>query len=190
MNLTRFSEFQPNHLNKYEKTKVSNSLPSIEIYCSRINEAKGFSGVWKIVKETVKLTLHQHRLGILLFLDDLPLHLGAYHMLGTNNIILNRSLLNIVKAITKSKKIVNAFIYSILIHEYLHSLGHISETEVRSLVYKISKKCFGENHIVTKLALKTPWSILQGISLKDPIINKNPMELIKNLEEPNQKYIV
>jgi len=102
-------------------------------------------------------------LGMLLFLDDLPLHLGAYHQLGTNNIVLNRSLVNIVEAVTKSKKLVNAFVYSILTHEYLHALGHVSEAEVRSLVYDISKQCFGGDHIVTTLAEKTPWALIKGI---------------------------
>jgi hypothetical protein len=127
---------------------------------------------------------------MLLFLDDLPLQLGAYHQLGTNNIVLNRSLVNIVEAVTKSKKLVNAFVYSILTHEYLHALGHISEAEVRSLVYDISRQCFGEDHIVTSLAARTPWSLLKGIPLHEVQVPKQPMELIKDLEKPNQSYIV
>ena len=127
---------------------------------------------------------------MLLFLDDLPLHLGAYHQLGTNNIVLNRSLFNIVEAVTKSRKLVNAFVYSILTHEYLHSLGTISETQVRSLVYDISKQCFGTNHTVTTLAEKTPWSLLKGVPLNELTMPKQPMELIKDLEKPNQAYIV
>ena len=38
---------------------------------------------------------------MMLFLDDLPLRLGAYHPLGTNNIVLNRSLIHIVEVATK-----------------------------------------------------------------------------------------
>jgi hypothetical protein len=127
---------------------------------------------------------------MLLFLDDLPLHLGAYHQVGTNNIVLNRNLLNIVETVTKSKKLVNAFVYSILTHEYLHALGHISESEVHSLVYDVSKRCFGEDHIVTTLAEKTPWALLKGIPLKGVNLPKKDMELIKDLEKPNQRYII
>jgi hypothetical protein len=116
--------------------------------------------------------------------------LGAYHQLGTNNIVLNRSLVNIVQAVTKSKKLVNAFVYSILTHEYLHALGHVSEAEVRSLVYDISKQCFGEDHVVTMLAEKTPWSLLKGVPLNGLNTPKQPMELIKDLEKPNQRYII
>ncbi len=162
----------------------------IENYCSMIDEAEDFSDIWKIVKDTVKSCLGKQRLGMLLFLDDLPLHLGAYHQVGTNNIVLNRSLVDIVRDFTKSKKLANAFVYSILTHEYLHALGHVSETEVRSLVYDISQRCFGEDHIVTILAAKTPWSLLKGIPLHGVRVPTQPMELIKNLEKPNQSYII
>jgi hypothetical protein len=192
MNVTRLfsAEFQPDRLVRDEEPKAENELSTVESYRLRIDDAEGFSGVWEIVKETVKVTLGKHRMGMLLFLDDLPLHLGAYHQLGTNNIVLNRSLVNIVEAVTKSKKLVNAFVYSILTHEYLHALGHISEAEVHSLVYDISKQCFGEDHIVTTLAEKTPWSLLKGIPLNDITLPKQAMEIVKDFEKPSQSYIV
>jgi hypothetical protein len=182
--------FTPDRLVRDTEPKAEKEVPMVERYRLRIDEAEGFSGVWELVKETVKVTLGEHRLGMLLFLDDLPLHLGAYHQVGTNNIVLNRSLLTIVETVTKSKKLVNAFVYSILTHEYLHALGHISEAEVHSLVYDISKRCFGEDHIVTTLAEKTPWVLLKGIPLRGMNLPKQDMELIKDLEKPNQRYII
>ena len=190
MNIIRFSEFHPDRLVRGNEPKAEEVLSEVESYRSRIEEAEGFSGVWEIVKETVKVCLGKQRLRMLLFLDDLPLHLGAYHQLGTNNIVLNRSLVNIVEAVTKSKKLVNAFVYSILTHEYLHALGHVSETEVRSLVYDVSKECFGPDHIVTTLAEKTPWVLIKGVPLNNLKLPKQDMELIKDLEKPNHRYIV
>jgi hypothetical protein len=183
------SDFQPDRLVRHKKPDAKAEF-FITRYCSLIEDADSFKEVWEIVKETVKVSLGQHRLGILLFLDDLPLHIGAYHSLGTNNIVLNRTLLNIVETVTKSKKRVNAFVYSILTHEYLHALGHILESKVRSLVYEVSKQCFGSNHIVTELAEKTPWMLIKGIPLHEIPVTKQPMELVKDLEKPNQRYIV
>ena len=100
-----FSDFESKRLVRNRKTKTKNKLSNIELYSSKIEEAEDFSDVWEIVKETVNACLGKQRSGMLLFLDDLPLHLGAYHQLGTNNIVLNRSLVNIVEAITKSKKL-------------------------------------------------------------------------------------
>ena len=183
------SDFQPNRLVRDKKPETGTEF-SVTRYCSLIEDADGFREVWEIVKETVKVSLGQHRLGMLLFLDDLPLNIGAYHSLGTNNIVLNRTLLNIVETVTKSKKLVNAFVYSILTHEYLHALGHISESKVRLLVYEVSKQCFGVDHIVTELAEKTPWMLIKGVPLHEIPVTKQPMELVKDLEKPNQRYIV
>ena len=65
----------------------------------------------------------------------------------TNNVVLNRALVNIVEA-TKSKRLVNAFIYVLSLHEYLYALGRQSEAQVRPLVYKISSGSFGPGHII------------------------------------------
>ena len=50
----------------------------------------------------------------MLFLDDLPLQLGAYYPVGTNNIVLNRTLVDAVEAANKSKQATNALIYNLL----------------------------------------------------------------------------
>ncbi len=162
----------------------------VDVYRSKIEKAQGFSELWEIVKDTVKDSLGEHRVGMMLFLDDLPLQLGAYHPLGTNNIVLNRTLVQIAEAATQSKRLVNAFVYSLLVHEYLHALGHIPEVEVRPLVFQVSKDCFGEDHIVTKLAAKSPWALLRGVPLSRIEAPKRVIEIVKDFEKTNQKYII
>lgn len=169
-----------------EKTKSD----KVGIYRSRMESAQGFNEIWELVRETVKDSLGEHRVGMMLFLDDLPLQLGAYHPLGTNNIVLNRTLVQIVEAATQTKQLVNAFVYSLLVHEYLHALGHVPEAEVRPLVYQVSKECFGENHIVTKLAERSPWALLRGVPLSRIEAPKRVIEIVKDFEKNNQKYIV
>ena len=170
--------------------EVGKELSKIEAYSSRIDEAEGFNEVWELVKETVKESLGEHRVGMMLFLDDLPIRLGAYHPLGTNNIVLNRALVEIVEAATKSDRLVNAFVYSLLLHEYLHALGYGSEAEVRRLVYEISRECFGEDHIVTRLAEKNPWVLLRGVPLSGIEAPRRAMDIVKDFEKQNQNYIV
>ena len=48
-------------------------------YRPRLEDAEGYSEVWELVRDTVKSALGKHRVGMMLFLDDLPLRLGAYH---------------------------------------------------------------------------------------------------------------
>lgn len=169
---------------------AAKNLSEFEDYGMKIDAAEGFSEVWQIVKDTVRDYLGEDRIGMLLFLDDLPLRLGAYHPLGTNNIVLNRTLLEIVEATTKTKEPVNAFVYSLLVHEYLHALGYVSEAEVRNLVYEISRECFGEDHIVTRLAMESPWSLLKGIPLNGIETQSQSLEVVKDFEKPKQRYIV
>lgn len=155
---------------------------------TRIDEADGYSDVWEIVKDSVNEALNEHRVGIMLFLDDLPLHLGAYHPLGTNNIVLNRILVQLVEE-TQPRRHVNAFIYTLLLHEYLHALGYISEDKVHVLVYRISKECFGEEHIATRLAERGPWALLKKIPIRGLKVSRGFMEIVKDFERSNQRYI-
>ena len=162
---------------------------TIKSFRSRLEKAKGFNEVYEIVKDTVKHTLGKHRGGMLLFLDDLPLQVGAYHQVGTNNIIMNHALLNIVEAAVESRPVVNAFIYSILLHEYLHALGYLSEDEVRPVVYEVSKQCFGKDHIATRISEAGPWSLLKDVPLNEIKASERVIEIVKDFEK-TEKYIV
>ncbi len=159
-------------------------------YRSRIDTARGYSEVWEIVKDSVKDSLGEQRGAMMLFLDDLPIRLGAYHGLGTNNIVLNRALVQAVEAATNSQKLVNAFVYSLLLHEYLHALGHVPEAEARSLVYEVSRSCFGEDHITTELARKSPRALLKGLPLDRWEAPRRVVEIVKDFEKSTQRYIV
>ena len=160
-----------------------------ERFRKRLEDAKSYGEVWEIVKDSVEFSLHRRRGGMMLFLDDLPIQLGAYHPLGTNNIVLNRRLVQIVEASVKSKRVVNALIYNLLLHEYLHALGKYSEMEVRPLVYDIARKCFGEDYVVTVIAKQSPWALLKGIPLEAVNVPKRVMEIVKDFEKTD-KYIV
>lgn len=125
----------------------------------------------------------------MLFLDDLPIQLGAYHSIGTNNIVLNRTLVQIVEGTIESKRVVNALIYNLLVHEYLHALGEYSEIEVRQKVYEIAKKTFGKNHISTQIAEKSPWALLKNIPLEAINAPKRIIEIVKDFEKTDN-YVV
>lgn len=158
-------------------------------YRNRLENAKSYGEVWDIVKNSVEFSLHKRRKGMMLFLDDLPIQLGAYHSVGTNNIVLNRRLIQVVEASLKSKRVVNALVYNLLLHEYLHALGEYSEIGARRLVYTVSKKCFGEGHVATVIAKSSPWALLKGIPLEAVETPKRFIEIVKDFEKAD-KYIV
>lgn len=155
----------------------------------RLDNAKNYAEVWQIVKETVQSALSKRRDSMMLFLDDLPLQLGAYYPVGTNNIVLNRSLVEIVEASVSSKPMVNALIYNLLLHEYLHALGEYSEVEVRRMVIEVARKCFGEQHIATFVARKSPWVLLKDVPLGPFNAPKRVMEIVRDFEKTS-RYVV
>jgi len=154
-----------------------------------LEEAISYAQVWRIVKDTVDCSLNKRRGSMMLFLDDLPLQLGAYHPIGTNNIVLNRTLVEIVEASISSKRVVNALVYNLLLHEYLHALGEYSEVQVRRMVIAVARECFGEEHIATVVARKTPWILLRNVPLEAISAPKKVMQIVKDFEETD-KYIV
>lgn len=170
----------------------SNDSVAFKKCCTELDNAKSYAEVWTIVRNTVDTAFGKRRSNMMLFLDDLPLQLGAYYPVGTNNIVLNRSLVNIVEASIKSKVTVNALIYNLLLHEYLHALGEMSEVEVRRQVVNVAQKCFGENHEATVLARKSPWALLKDLSLGPlnvPAGPKGVMEIVRDFESSG-RYVV
>jgi len=162
---------------------------TVEQFQKRLENAASYSEVWELTKDTVEYVFHKRRGSMMLFLDDLPIQLGAYHPLGTNNIVLNRVLIQIVEAAIESKKVVNALVYNLLVHEYLHALGEVSELNVRGLVVEVCKKAFGEDYLATQIAIKSPWALLKGIPLDSVNVPKRVMEIVKDFEKPDT-YIV
>lgn len=158
-------------------------------YRQRLLAANSYGKVWEIVKDSVMDILRKRRPGMMLFLDDLPFNLGAYHPVGTNNIVMNRALLKLIEAATDNPLFVKAFVYSVLLHEYLHALGYLGEGEVRPLVVAISEACFGYDHVVTRLAKEGPWALLRGIPLDGIQASKRVMEIVKDFERSSQTYI-
>jgi hypothetical protein len=158
-------------------------------YAQKLDCAKNYAQVWATVKDTVEYALGKRRGNMMLFLDDLPLQLGAYFPVGTNNIVLNRALVDIVEAALKSKPTINALVYNLLLHEYLHALGEMSETEVRREVVEVAKKSFGETHIATEIAQKSPWILLKDIPLGPMQSSKGVMQIVKDFEKTGS-YIV
>ena len=89
----------------------------------------------------------------------------------------------------KSKQEVNAFIYSILLHEYLHSLGYKDELEVRRLTYMISKETLGENHVATRMA-RNPSALFPSGPHKEPENFGKNLEIIADFDRSSQRYYI
>ena len=158
-------------------------------YAEILDKCENFKEIFSLVKKSVKKVLNRERVGLMLYLMDLPLGLGAFHEVGSNGIVMNRSLLEQVEQNADSKKEVNSFIYSILLHEYIHSLGCIDESETRRLTLIVSKETLGLKHIATKMAEYGPWAYLNLNPQSQSYRFKRDVEIIKDFEVPYTRYI-
>ena len=155
-----------------------------------LDRCKNFADVFELVKKSVKTVLGQSRVGLMLYLSDLPPNVGAYYVVDSNGIVLNRALLDAVTVFAKSKTEVNSYIYSILLHEYLHSLGHLDEHQVRGLVYKVTEETFGEEHVATQMAIRGPMTFFPEITSVPSISNDRNVEIIRDFERLDHPYII
>lgn len=167
----------------------------LRYYHGRLLEINDFNDAFELVKMAVSEKFKMHRAGLSLILQGLPTNLGAYHVLGSNMIIINKRILDIIRK-NKSEKEYNSYLFMILAHEYLHSFGIIDELHVRNMTYDLCKSLFGENHLSSIMARYQPWSIFPELNLytnDDGNNNINSFdksfEIIKNFDKTTQYYI-
>lgn len=150
---------------------------------------RNFSDVFELVKKSAERTLGRRRAGLMLYLARLPKHIGAFHTVGTNGIVMNRNTLDVVTHGARSLREINSYVYSILLHEYLHALGYVDEREVRRLVYDVSLETFGPDHPATQIASKGPSMMFPDIVIGESPAETPDVEVIPDLERSSRKYI-
>lgn len=118
-----------------------------------------YDKIFSIVKKNVMKHLGKERAGLGLALADLPSTLGAYWQVGGNYIVMNENLVNAMMRISKSITEFNSYVYVILTHEYLHSLGYIDETEARNVTADVVKASFGLEHHAYRMSSGDLWKL-------------------------------
>lgn len=147
----------------------------------------GFNEIFELVRQAVEQEYKLHRAGLSLVLQGLPSNLGAYHVLGSNVIIVNKRILSLIKGI-KTHEQYNAFLFTVLTHEYLHTFGITNEFRVRSMTYQICSSFLGEEHPATIMARYEPWSVFPELyALQNNFDHK--FEIIKEFDRKSQSYI-
>jgi hypothetical protein len=147
-------------------------------------KATSYGDIFSLVKKTVKITLGLHRMGLMLFLGNLPTNICAFHPMGTNDIVINRRFLGQIKNLKQK-----SHIFTILLHEYLHALGFFDEREVRRLTYRICQEIFGKNHETVEAALSGPWANISEEDYEE-IRPDLQLELVRDFERIDIGYII
>ncbi|MBI3858796.1 MAG: hypothetical protein HY296_00935 [Thaumarchaeota archaeon] len=151
--------------------------------------AKEFDAIFKMVKAAVEGSLGEHRAGLTLVLGDIPNNVGAYHEMGSNAIVMNRNVLRVVERLSKSRSRRNSYVFMILLHEYLHSLGYTDDRKVRTLGKNIASEYLGGRHIAGEMAVKPLDSFFPGFGRYSSFRDNREYETVRRFDSSSTPYI-
>jgi hypothetical protein len=144
---------------------ASDAAPTPSIALTQaLDQAGNYDAVYRVVRQAVRKVLGKERPGLGLGLSDLPPQLGAYWQVTGNLIVMNEGLLQVMRATAKTPREYNSFVFVILAHEYLHTLGYLAEGEVRPVTAKVARAIFGPDHPATRMAEGDLWRMFPVLS--------------------------
>ncbi|MFX1385981.1 MAG: hypothetical protein ACFE9M_02085 [Promethearchaeota archaeon] len=152
--------------------------------------------IFKQVKSDVKKVYGRHRAGLSLGLVEMGMYRGGFiggmHFSPGTDIVMNRTPLEIILK-EQPYEIVWAYIYHILLHEYIHSLGILNELQCRRITLKVSENIFKDtNHpaiILAKNGIGTYFPNLHLIYAPPDLSSEGiPIEYIYNFDKESFEY--
>ncbi len=162
---------------------------------ARLDACGNLADIFELVKEATKSFLGQHRAGLMLGMANLGMRrgsfVGAFHPIGSNIIVMNKAPFDVALS-TTDKKILNAYCFHLLLHEYLHALGYISEEEVRDLVHRVCNAALGKDNPATVMAVRGIAFYFPKVtyfSQNVPIPRDLQIELVKDFDKSSAGYI-
>ncbi|HTY46167.1 MAG TPA: hypothetical protein VMB46_00685 [Methanomassiliicoccales archaeon] len=158
---------------------------------SKLEKAKTIADVFEVVKEAVHNCEGWSRAGLMLGLAELggdgDSFIGGLHPLGTNIIVLNKVPLRRVKE--TRPELLKPFLFHVLLHEYLHTIGIVGDELTRERVLEISLRLFGAQHAVTKLATDiTEFLPFIRYPLDLPLPEGTDIELVDDFDRSSADY--
>jgi hypothetical protein len=157
-------------------------------YFLSLDRKMDYDKIFNVVKNTVRFVTRKERSGLGLALSDLPATLGAFWQVGGNYIVMNQALIDAMTRLTSSTREFNSFIYMILTHEYLHSLGFIDEMEARKMTAEVALKSFGKNHPAFTMSNGDLWTLYPQLRTIAGGTGQN-MKIIGNFDSSSTSYI-
>lgn len=154
----------------------------------RVDRAQDYDEIFELVKRVVDMDLHQHRAGLTLVLAPMQKTIGAFHPVASNVIVLNKSLVSAFQKTTKDPREINAFVFMVLMHEYLHSLGYMEEGKVRRISQRICANALGSDHLTVRLAVGN-WLEMYPQLASVPTPSSKDYEVVQKFDSSSTSYI-
>ena len=169
-----------------EKTKTKRD------FHTRLENAKTLADIFEVVKAAVWESQRKSRGGLMLGLANLGNHpqgfLGAFYPVGSNVIVMNKIPLQRIQE--TRPELYRPYIFHVLLHEYLHTLGYLSESGVRRMVLEITEDVFGKEHLATRIAMDTT-NFFKNLVYPDAAWQPDDMrmELVEGFDRGSASYI-
>ena len=131
----------------------------IEVIKIKFDELKKeMPGIFEKVKKDVRKITGKKRAGLSLKLAEIGMDQGRFiagmHFSPGTDIVMNKAPLEIL-LIHQPYEIIWAYIYHILLYEYIHALGALNEMQCRDITLRVSEAIFKEtDHPAIILAKK------------------------------------
>lgn len=152
------------------------------------SERTDYNRIFKLVKKNVKKFLGKERTGLGLALSNLPNTVGAYWQLGGNYIVMNETIVGYMRSATHTVKEFNSFLFTILAHEYIHSVGYVDEMEARRMTALVTRMAFGKDHIAARIGASDLWQLYPSLLLL-PSGDGRKMKIVNNFDSDATSYI-
>ncbi len=121
-------------------------------FSSALEAAQSVPELFAVVKAAVAATAQRQRDGLRVGFSELGIgpwgFVGAYHPIGSDLIVMNKTLLRRVA----QTGLFRHYAFNLLLHEYLHTLGVLDERITRVLAQQIAIATLGEDHPATAIA--------------------------------------
>lgn len=157
-------------------------------YEKRIAEARSIAKMFAIAKDMVSEYLGAEQYGLLVGISDLGMQrngfVGAYYSPDANTIIINKRPL--AKILRQNPAHFNNYLFHVMLHEYVHSLGLYDEAQTRQVVGEMTAHYFGEEHAITQLT----WDIGKHFThyTDEPPADLS-IEFVDGIDRKNTDYI-
>ena len=161
-------------------------------YDSKIKKARNFPDIFEIVKEIVYEHLGAEQAGLMVGVTDLGSYqngfIGAFYSLNSNSIIINKRPL--ARIFQTNPSIYNYYLFHVMLHEYIHSIGSYDEAQTRLLVLEMSGHYFGNDHILTQFASDIG-KFMPNLTYPEGFIEPSDVniEFVKGIDRKNINYI-
>ena len=161
-----------------------------EDFDARLSACDSISEIFELVKEIIYDYLGEEQAGIMVGLSDLGKSpdgfVGAFYTPHSNMIIINQRILEKIRQ--SNPGLIKPYLFHILLHEYIHSIGVYDEVRARQIAYSVAEEI--GNETITKLSIDMARyfsDLVRSGGLEMP--EDTNVYFVKGIDRKNMSYI-